>query len=395
VCFLDTGWPREAQAWRLGAINATHRFNLAHSHVGLEGPWEGDGFGADGTAPKAPSCTRIVKGALYTFRQKFSHNPGHTLLQTLPLLALALPELLRSENANATVLAPSALFQLLAQQVLPESRILLSMHAPVQAAEVRLLVGRPPFSPLDNAFPAGILRPLRPPLRPSLTATRSSTQPRTVLFLSRSGPLPSAGERERRGAQARKGLSRPGVRSFDNEAELTRRTREIVSAWSKDQGNAGLLKLEVVRSFHTLARQAQAYSRARVFVGPEGSAFSGLAFARDGVSVIEWVGRRDDTLYHLSYLGIAARYFQLLPHWRNSTPSGAAACINNIDDCPWHLTAADMELYAALLREVIDQVRVDFEASARGVFYGGPTPPVWTAASRIREVASAKLVGFI
>ena len=98
-------------------INATHRFNLAHSHVGLEGPWEGDGFGADGTAPKAPSCTRIVKGALYTFRQKFSHNPGHTLLQTLPLLALALPELLRSENANATVLAPSALFQLLAQQV--------------------------------------------------------------------------------------------------------------------------------------------------------------------------------------------------------------------------------------------------------------------------------------
>ena len=116
---------------------------------------------------------------------------------------------------------------------------------------------------------------------------------------------------------------------------------------------------------------------------------------RTGVSVIEWVGRRDDTLYHLSYLGIAARYFQLLPHWRNSTPSGAAACINNIDDCPWHLTAADMELYVALLREVIDQVRVDFEASARGVFYGGPTPPVWTAASRIREVASAKLVGFI
>lgn len=368
-------------------INATHRFILASSHIDIERDWTNDVRDATRTkSGNRSSCSqRSNSTVLYTFRQQFAGNPGHTLLQSLPMLALVLPRLQREDSV---VLAPSPLFQLLASRILPPHRILLH-YQPIEADTVRIVVGRPPFSPLLNVFPRGLMQMLRPS-RPSVVPIvapaerhQEEDQQPLLLFLSRSQSANHTAGRQ----------SRPGVRSFDNEDEVIKSTRAVVAS----AGNG--LSVAVVRTFSTLKRQAQVYARARVIVGPEGSAFSGVAFAPDGVSVIEWVGLRDDTYYHLLYLGMRARYFQLLPHWLSDGPRANALCAetNTIDNCPWSLTHDDFALYLALLRHVVRDGGKALcgagaaEARDRSSSHHPTTPRIGTIDTRLDAVRAARI----
>jgi len=102
-----------------------------------------------------------------------------------------------------------------------------------------------------------------------------------------------------------------------------------------------------------------AFQAAKVVVGPEGSAFSGVVFAPPGVAVIEWGYSRCDTWVTAEYYGLAAAYFQLMPRWYLDTSTVSAhtcfesTLIERIDNCPWHLAASDVQLYKALLGEVL------------------------------------------
>ena len=67
-------------------------FNLAPSHIGIDAQWVRDGLGA---SPSHTGPGRIRR--LHTFRQQYADNPGHSIIQALPLLALALPSVLQDK----------------------------------------------------------------------------------------------------------------------------------------------------------------------------------------------------------------------------------------------------------------------------------------------------------
>ena len=316
-------------------------FNLAPSHIGIDAQWVRDGLGA---SPSHTGPGRIRR--LHTFRQQYADNPGHSIIQALPLLALALPSVLQDK---AHVLASSPLFAALARLLLPTDRVILSSGA-VEARAVHVVVFRPPFAVLQHVFPSGIAARLRPP--PAMPVASQGTDA-TLLYLSRSSQRPSQGQTQR--------AARPGVRTFDNEAELLSRTNVLL------RPHARVLKLEVFGRFRTLRRQAQSFGRARLIAGPHGTAWSGLAFARPGVAAVEWCGRRDSWSL-TEYLGLRASYHQLHPHWRIDPGVPSCATSQDIDDCPWLLTASDLELYAQLLSELLN----DGGASLRGASRASP-----------------------
>ena len=322
-------------------VNATHRFNLAPSHIGIDSQWERDGLG---TLPQRSG--QVMLRRLYTFRQQYADNPGHSIIQALPLLAMALPSVLQNE---AHVLASSPLFAAMARMLLPADRVILSSGA-VEAQAVHVLVFRPPFAVLQHVFPSGIAARLRPP--PAVPAG-SQGGVETLLYLSRSSQGPLQGQTQR--------AARPGVRTFDNEAELLSRTNVLLKL------HAPVLKLEVFERFRTLRRQSQSFGRAGLIVGPHGTAWSGLAFARPGVAVVEWCGRRDSWSL-TEYLGLGASYYQLHPHWRIDPGVPSCAASQDVDDCPWHLTTFDLGLYAQLLSELLN----DGGASLRGASRASP-----------------------
>tara|TARA_B110000196_G_scaffold234225_1_gene202644 strand:- start:147 stop:674 length:528 start_codon:yes stop_codon:yes gene_type:complete len=138
------------------------------------------------------------------------------------------------------------------------------------------------------------------------------------------------------------------VRSFDNEAELLSMTGAVL----RSAQNALSLKLEVFDRFHTLRRQAQAFSRARIIAGPEGTAWSGVAFARQGVALVQWCGIRDDWSL-AEYFGLGAAYYQLHPHWHVDPTVPSCAATGHIDECPWHLTPADLGVWDQLLADLL------------------------------------------
>lgn len=323
-------------------VNATHRFNLAPSHIGINAQWERDGLS---TMP--PHNRPGTPRRLYTFRQQYADNPGHSIIQALPLLALALPSVLRNE---AHVLASSPLFAALARLLLPADRVILSSGA-VGAKAVHVVVFRPPFAVLQHVFPSGIAARLRP--APAVPAVGREAE-ETLLYLSRSPQGPSQGQNQR--------AARPGVRTFDNEAELLSRTNALLQ-----RPHLRVLKLEVFERFRTLKRQSQSFGRARLIVGPHGTAWSGLAFARPGVAVVEWCGRRDSWSL-TEYLGLGASYYQLHPHWRIDPGVPSCASSQDVDDCPWFLTASDLGLYTQLLSELLN----DGGASLRGASRASP-----------------------
>ena len=115
--------------------------------------------------------------------------------------------------------------------------------------------------------------------------------------------------------------------------------------------------------FDGLDGQRAAFARARVVIGTQGTAFSGLAFATPGRlrAVIEWAFLRADSWEAFSYLGLgdAARYFQLMPRWSSACAERKAAAVPAVptmlamDDCEWTLARADVGAYLGLLAEAL------------------------------------------
>ena len=311
-------------------VNGSHRFNLGMSHIGIDAQWAREADALPPPRSEASVAFRVV----YSFRQQFAGNPTHSIIQSLPLLAMALPFVMRDD---AHVLAHSPMFAALARQVLPAGRVVLSSDL-VWADLIHLVVVRPPFAVMQHVFPSGVLSVLRPGPPPQVTTSRE-----TLLYLARSHQSSQAHRASRGGSSARF-----GVRSFDNEAELL----SMTGAALRSAQNARSLKLEIFDRFHTLRRQAQAFSRARIIAGPEGTAWSGVAFARQGVALVQWCGIRDGWSL-AEYFGLGAAYYQLHPHWRVDSTVPSCAATGHIDECPWHLTPADLGVWDQLLAELL------------------------------------------
>ena len=79
-----------AAGYALPSPYGSHRFNLAASHIGIDAQWTREGAGHDAHASgRRPRCNGAGQRSftqLYTFRQQFADNPGHTIIQALPLL---------------------------------------------------------------------------------------------------------------------------------------------------------------------------------------------------------------------------------------------------------------------------------------------------------------------
>jgi len=303
-------------------VNGSHRFNLANSHRYLERAWSTSDHQLNGWCKhRMPPQQR-----LWSFRQLYASNSLHTLFQALPLLALALERVEGDENA--TVLAPSAMFKAVAQNVLPRARIMLSTTA-VAAKSVHLVVGYPPFSPHEHHYARGCLarfRYLGPPL-PPITAPGA-----LVLFLTRGA---TAGARH-------------GVREFG-----ARQNQHLIAVTNLTVARHGHgARLEVFR-FESLQQQHAAFRDASVVVGSEGTAFSGLAFCRVGVKLIQWALRRDEDWAVAEYLDLGADYYQLMPRWAIAHEIDDCNATRVMDDCPWHLMPEDVRLYAALLGDIL------------------------------------------
>ena len=311
-------------------VNGSHRFNLGMSHIGIDAQWARE---ADALPPPRSEAS-VTFRVIYSFRQQFAGNPTHSIIQSLPLLAMALPLVVRDD---AHVLASSPMFAALARQVLPAGRVVLSSDL-VWADLIYLVVVRPPFAVMQHVFPSGVLSALRPVPPPQATSSRE-----TLLYLARSHQSSQAHRAPRGGS-----VARVGVRSFDNEAELL----SMTGAMLRSAQNARSLKLEVFDRFLTFKRQAQAFSRARIIAGPEGTAWSGVAFARQAVALVQWCGIRDDWSL-AEYFGLGAAYYQLHPHWRVDPTVPSCAATGHIDECPWHLTPADLRVWDQLLAELL------------------------------------------
>ena len=139
--------------------------------------------------------------------------------------------------------------------------------------------------------------------------------------------------------------------------------------------------------FSTLAAQQRAFSRAEIIVGAHGTAFSGLAFARQRVAVVEW-GLARDSYSTAEYLGLDATYFQLQPKWSRNATVAECAATGAMDDCPWHLDADDVRRYLALVDELVRDKGATLLAPARGARVHVRT------LDELRERAEALRVGY-
>ena len=134
------------------------------------------------------------------------------------------------------------------------------------------------------------------------------------------------------------------ARAFD-ERPVLERTREVLAR------HGSPLKLEAFE-FTSLAEQQRAFASARIIVGAHGTGWSGLAFARSNVVIIEWAFLRDSWTI-AEYLGLNATYLQLKPHWFDHPSVQPCNESHLMDDCPWHLDASDLETYATLLEAAV------------------------------------------
>ena len=149
------------------------------------------------------------------------------------------------------------------------------------------------------------------------------------------------------------------MRSIANEAEVVRATERLLARRA-----GGRMKVHTFE-FSTLAAQQRAFSRAEIIVGAHGTAFSGLAFARQRVAVVEW-GLARDSYSTAEYLGLDATYFQLQPKWSRNATVAECAATGAMDDCPWHLDADDVRRYFALVDELVRDKGAALLAPARG-----------------------------
>lgn len=337
-------------------LNRTHRFRLAKSYHTLTTYWNRPGFGPFGLIPGPPSCSKLheTPRVLYSFRQLYGENPWHVLLQVLPLFAPVLDEI-RTDPATR-VLASGSLMKRMLLAFLPAERVIYS-DKPIASEQVRLVVGAyedgAPFSARTHVFSSGCLSALRQ-LQPR-SETVKSERP-VLLFVPRTLLKVAQGTRH----------AGVGVRAIGNMREVLQRASQALiehneqvlargtSALSLEAAFAPKMDL-LVYEFNKLTEQAKAFSRARIVVGPDGTAFSGLAFSRPGVAVVQWSFEREGAALFSNYLfHNGARFFKLWPRWRQD-PTNAVCNSSRLpwNGCPWFLLPADIEIFIKLLRHLL------------------------------------------
>jgi hypothetical protein len=296
---------------------------------------------------------------LYTFRQLYGDNPWHVLLQVLPLLAPVLDEIRAAPNA--AVLATSSFMKRVLLSFLPAERVIHS-DKPIASDQVRIVVGsyddNTPFSARTHVFASGCLSTIRQLLPPPQSSREEGEHP-LLLCLPRTRLKDGKGLRH----------AGAGVRAFANVEQLLERTARILRASSGLDTSApstahpgatgGAPKRQkmqlLVYEFNKLSQQAKAFGRARIVVGPDGTAFSGLAFARPGVAVVQWSFDREGAALFTNYLfHEEATFFKLWPRWRRDT---TVAVCNTLrlpwNGCPWHLLPRDLQVYEALIGHLV------------------------------------------
>jgi hypothetical protein len=358
---------------------------------------------------------------LYTFRQLYGENPWHVLLQVLPLLAPVLDEI--KATPDAAVLATSGFMKRMLMGFLPAERVIHS-DKPIASDQVRVVVGsyddETPFSARTHIFASGCLSSMRqgpaPTSTPSASDAGSSSLPWPSVAAPRPPPQGSRDEDEhpvllflpRTRLKNGMGLRHAGagVRAISNVAELLERTARVLKANGGSgtgalssahpgalAGTSQRLKL-LVYEYNTLSQQAKSFARARVVVGPDGTAFSGLAFARPGVAVVQWSFDREGAALFTNYLfHTEATFFKLWPRWRRDTSlAGCNSSRLSWNGCPWHLLPPDLRAYETIIAHLAKDSGRELLSQARSGLGGAEQQPLVRSDVELRRAIRSSQV---
>lgn len=273
---------------------------------------------------------------IFSFRFRYSQNAKRSAAKMLPLLSVAHSRIIA---ANASILSSgSILFDFFASWA-THSKLITSRSQHVLANRVRLVVRHPEDSRVPNywqrpneingAFPAGICMKFAQ-LHTDLHSRNLNKRLR-LLYL----PRTTIGSMAKNAAT----LSHSG-RHFDNEDALIDTTRRMAQQLNFD------FKLF---TFNTLQDQMRAFSEADIIAGPQGTASSGLVFAKPDVIMVEFILQRYDTVELMNAWLPHGAYIAVHPHWyyganaRNPETCGGT-CTG------WHLTAHDLQTWERTIR---------------------------------------------
>lgn len=308
-------------------VTRTHRFDL-----GIE--WDNREPGT--------SCAQahVNLGTVFSFRFQYGYkyNPKHAAAQMAPLLCMAFDRLM-AENASA-LSSGCDLFDRVARRKLAAARLIVARKQPVLAKRLRLIVRHPDdyglpansqgehrLSRTDVAVPAGICARFAPARQ---VADSDPSRPRRLkmLYLPRSAAPGST-----------KKLSHTG-RNFDNEHVLLESARKLAA-----QLGFGF----DTTVFTSLDQQEAAFRDADIIAGPQGSAQSGLVFAKANVIMLEFVVARYDTVAIMNAFHPSGAYLVLHPHWYyGANAKRADTCAGTCTG--WHLTAGDLSAFQSVVR---------------------------------------------
>lgn len=278
-------------------------------------------------------CSRayVAEKAIYSFRFRYSYNAKRAAAKMLPLLSIAQSRII---TENASVLSSgSILFNFVASRGM-DAPLIVAGHQYVFAERVRLVMRHPEDSRVPNywqlpteingAFSAGLCQEFAQ----RLSAPRRLTPGRRLklLYLPRTTTLSATTSVPK--------ISSTG-RHFDNEDILLARTQRL----------AKKLNFEFSAfTFSTLHDQRRAFSEADIIAGPQGTASSGLVFAKHNVIMVEFILQRYDTVELMNAWTPNGAYIAIHPHWyyganakRPSTCGGTCT--------GWHLTEHDLETW--------------------------------------------------
>jgi hypothetical protein len=313
-------------------ITATHRFDLGFDWH-MQDPGNAVAKQRRLDADRASRCDSALESSnangrgLFSFRFLWGNNPSRAIGRHLPPLCAALEHV---RKTNSSILSSgSLLFDLLVGRALGPSRVFAArIQQPVFASSVRLIVSHPggnasfPHGESTRGAPQqinGVAR--RGACASMLLNTKRPREPTTrrrikVIYLARS-PLPGSPPKR---------VSTTG-RNFDNEHELLNRSQALAHRLGFD--------FEPF-IFTSIEQQAAVFSSADVVAGPQGTAFSGLAFARRDIVVVEFILQRTSTYNDVNLFALGA-YIVLQPHWYWQPKNCGGSC------APWHLTEDDMQ----------------------------------------------------
>lgn len=327
------------------------------------------------------SQAHIADKGVYSFRFRYSYNAKRAAAKMLPLLAVAETRI-RAENASI-LSSGSILFNFVASRA-TASTFIVARNQHVLATRVRLVVRHPEDAhvlnywqrptEINGAFHSGICAELahglngphgRPPSRrPKLLYLPRTTSSST----SRSAPM----------------ITSTG-RHFDNEDVLIALTKQL----------AHQLNFEFsIFTFRTLRDQRRAFAEADIIAGPQGTASSGLVFAKQHVIMVEFILQRYDTVELMNAWLPRAAYIALHPHWyyganarRPETCGGTCT--------GWHLTSHDLQTWERIIRCLLSSAQCRARAlavSSTSISWPGNARttafPSWPNTSRVMRTCT-------